>query len=173
MKHTNKLLNSALFSVKLCSSLVFNQWIMCRSEKSLFGCASYYCFVLKDPFTTHYHLIRKGFFTKFWFIRMSTYPIFLRTVSLLSICVHRENVYVRHDSCDPIYELILWRMTSGLQFSVEQAMSNCFAFYWHTETNVFWRTYNTLSIEVTALSISSEESSLHRKLPDIISFICC
>jgi len=63
--------------------------------------------------------------------------------------------------------------TSGLQFSVEQAVSNCFAFYWHTKTKVFWRTYNTLSIEVTALSISSEESSLHRKLPDITSCICC
>ena len=63
--------------------------------------------------------------------------------------------------------------SSGLQFSVEQAVSNCFAFYWHTETKVFWRTYITLSIEVTALSISSEESSLHRKLPEFISFICC
>ena len=46
-----KLLNSALFSVKLCSSLVFNQWIMCRNEKSLFGFASHFHgFVIKGPF---------------------------------------------------------------------------------------------------------------------------
>ena len=37
------------------------------------------------------------------------------------------------------------KTTSGLQFSVEQAGSNCFAFYWHSETKVFWRTYNTLN----------------------------
>lgn len=79
---------------------------------------------------------------------MSTYPIFLRTVSLLSICVHRENVYVRHDktwsnlrvySMENEKEKLLITTeyitqshilrTSGLQFSVEQAVSNCFAFY--------------------------------------------